>query len=496
MSREKYQLMSHLRYLSRAMLLAFLALAVFLPLHFLSRVQSGDYGSRANAVSRFLSQVPGGGDRDRPSPDGHERVPPRRYLPGSILLVATALALFLVVYVLGLLPGDSSSSAGPVRIENVRINHLPQASSPRIEVEVEMKNHDVAAHQIQAWWLLAKPGTSRPWDIYAFRSSSQGPRTLAAGEMVKLSWSEEVTAEPGTYELSVWVHTVETDGTRHSDGARVENPIVRIDSRWSPLTRRATPPPGLQVSAVDLAAATPNGGLRLPTVLGLIISVRNETAVDTEADLEWFLYQKASLLPWNAKPAYTARPLRHKVFAANRETTITTSDSVSLWPGEYLLRVVVSDTGGEDSSSSDDLFLTDAIKVVENNNASGIIRGDAAPGPVEIEKLTVDIGSFQLGKGSVKVSLRNQSDSEQDVVLWWFLARPGSLQPWVESDVQSNVFTYEISAKRESILDLSGKASAPPGTYELSVWVHTLDGEGEELPSDGVWFNRPVEIHS
>jgi len=28
------------------------------------------------------------------------------------------------------------------------------------------------------------------------------------------------------------------------------------------------------------------------------------------------------------------------------------------------------------------------------------------------------------------------------------------------------------------------------------VWVHTLDGEGEELPSDGVWFNQPVEIHS
>ena len=51
-------------------------------------------------------------------------------------------------------------------------------------------------------------------------------------------------------------------------------------------------------------------------------------------------------------------------------------------------------------------------------------------------------------------------------------------------------------AARESILDLSDKASAPPGTYELSVWVHTLDGEGEELPSDRVCFNQPVEIHS
>jgi hypothetical protein len=489
--------MSHLRYFSRIVLLAFLAFAVYLPLHFQSRVPGGDYESRANVVRRFLAQVPGGGgDRDRPSPVRHQRVPSRRYLSGSVLLVAPALALFLVVYLLGLLAGDSSGAAGPVRIENVRINHLPQASSPRIEVDVELKNHDQVAHDIQAWWLLARTGASRPWDVYAFRSSSQGPRALAAGERVKLSWSEEVAAEPGTYELSVWVHTVEIDGTRHSDGTRVDNPIVRIDSRWSPLTRRATPPPDLQVSAVDLAAAASDGGLRLPTELGLIISIRNETAVDTEADLQWFLYQKASRLPWNAKPAYTARPLQHKVFAANRETTITASDSISLWPGEYLLRVVVTETGGEDSSSSDDLFLTDAIEVVENNNASGIIRGDAAPGPVEIEKLRVDIGSFQLGKGSVTVSLRNRSDSEQDVVLWWFLARPGSLEPWVESDVQSKVFTYEIAAERESILDLSDKASAPPGTYELSVWVHTLDSEGEEIPNDGVWFNRPVEIHS
>ena len=477
------------------MLLAFLALAVFLPLHFLSRVP-GDYGSRANAVRRFFSRVPGGGDRDATSPVRHERVPPRRYLPGSVLLVATALALFLVVYLVGLLPGDSSGNAGPVRIENVRINHLPQASSPRIEVEVELKNQDAVTHEIQAWWLLASPSASRPWDVYGFRSSSQGRRSLAAGEKVKLSWDEEVTAEPGTYELSVWVHTVEVDGTRHSDGTRVANPIIRIDSSWSPLIRRATPPPGLQVSAVNLAAAAPDGGLRLPTELGLIISARNDTAVDTEADIQWFLYQKGSRLPWNAKPAYTARPLQHKVVGANRETTITTSDSISLWPGEYLLRVVLSETGGEDSASSDDLFLTDAIKVIENNNASGIIRPDADPGPVEIEKLTVDIASFQLGKGSVTVSLRNRSDSEQDVVLWWFLGRPGSLQPWVESDVQSKVFTHEIPAERESILSLSGNASAPPGTYELSVWVHTLDGEGEELPSDGVWFNQPVQIHS
>ena len=470
--------MPHPKHVMRRALLALLALTLFLPLY-------------------FVTQVPGGGDRDRASAVGHEQVVPRRSRSKRTLLFLPALALFLAMYVLGLLPGGSSASSGPVRIENVRINHLPQASSPQIAVDVELKNHDGVAHKIEAWWLLARPGANRPWDVYAFRSSIQGPRTLAPGEKLKLTWQEEVTAEAGSYELSAWVHTVDGDGTRHSDGARVGNPIIRIDSQWSSFIRRTTPSPSLRVSAVNLPAATEEGGLRVPADLRLNISVTNETTVDTEADIQWYLYQKASRLPWNAKPAYTARPLLHKAFLANHETTITTSDPISLWPGEYLVRVVLTETtgGGDGSASRDDLFLTDTIKVSDNNSASGIIRTDAAPGPVEIQKLAVDAGSFQLGKGSVTVNLHNRGDSEQDVVLWWFLCRPGSLQPWVEFDVQSKVFTTEIAAQRGAILDLSDKVSLPPGTYELSLWVHSLDGQGEELPSDGAWFNRLVEIH-
>jgi len=411
-----------------------------------------------------------------------------------LILALPAIALLLAMYVLGLLPGGSSASAGPVRIEGVSIWHLPQASSPRIEVALQLKNHDGVPHRVQAWWLLARPGAIRPWEAYAFRSSTQGPHTLAPGEELKLNWWEEVTAEPGSYELSVWVHTVEGDRTSHSDGARVENPIVRIDSSWSPLIRRTTPSPGLQVSSVALPAATGQGGLQTPAELPVIIAVRNDTAVETQADIQWFLYRRASRLPWNAKPAYTSRLLQHQVITANRETTVTASEPISLWPGEYLLRVVVRESTGEGGAPGDDLFLADAIKLLENDSVSGIIRADAAPGPVEIEKLTVDTESFQQGKGSVTVTLRNRSADAQDVVLWWFLGRPGSLEPWVEFDVQSNVHTAGIAPGRTSVIDLSDGTSAPPGTYELSVWVHTLDGQGEELHSDGAWFNRLVEV--
>lgn len=331
--------MSPLRWLTRGAVLPFLALAIILPLHFLTR-------------------VPSEGGWDSAEPVRQVDVPRRRRLPLPISLAPAALALFLAVYLLGLAPGGSSASAGPVRIESVRINHLPEASSPSIEVEVELKNHDHAAHDVQAWWLLARPDANRPWDVYSFRSSTRGPVTLAAGEKVTLGWQEEVTAEPGDYQLSAWVHTVDGGETRHSDGKRVDDPVVRIDSGWSPLIRRATPPPGLEVSAIDLAAATSEGGLRVPAQLRPIIVVRNDTAVDTTADVQWFLYPKASTVPWNAKPAYTSRLLRHKVFAANAQTTITTSEPISLWPGEYLLRVVARETGGKMARPATTSFWT------------------------------------------------------------------------------------------------------------------------------------------
>ena len=92
------------------------------------------------------------------------------------------------------------------------------------------------------------------------------------------------------------------------------------------------------------------------------------------------------------------------------------------------------------------------------------------------------------------VTLRNRSESEQEIALWWFLSSPGTLQPWVEFDLQSKVFSAKIAPQQQSILDLSDGASLPPGTYELSVWVHTLDSSGEQHPSDGGWFSRRVDI--
>jgi len=419
---------------------------------------------------------------------------PRRLLKLAYAALP-ALAVFLAVYLLGLTPaGGDSGNAGPVRIESVQINSLPDTSPPYIEVEIELENRDHIAHEVEAWWLLARPGTTRPWSMYAFHSSVQGPHTLAAGEKVTLSWNEEVTAEPGTYELSAWVHTVEGATTRHSDGERVGSPTVYIDSQWSRFSRRVTPPPSLRVTAVDLPSAALDRGLGMPIEMPLIIVVNNRTAVETVADVQWFLYRRTSRLPWNDKPVYTSRQLQHRVFAPKRQTLLRTSEAISLWPGEYLLRLVVTGTDGEGNAVSDDIFLNDALTLVESANKAAIIRVSPTSGPVEIASLTADRESFQRGKGSVTANLRNRSDSTQEAILWWFLSRPGTLQPWVEFDLQSRVFGASIASQQQAVLDLSDDVSLPPGTYELSLWVHTLDAAGGEHPSDGAWLNRRIEI--
>ncbi|MDP2949300.1 MAG: hypothetical protein Q8P22_07160 [Chloroflexota bacterium] len=416
-----------------------------------------------------------------------------RYLIAALALGAAA---FLVVWLLGLASGARSGSRpspGPVRIATLQIERLPDASSPRIKLRLEVENYDERGHDIQAWWFLARPGVRQVWNLYAFRSSTQA-QALAPGEKTTLGWDEEVAAEPGTYELTAWVHTVEGDVTRHSDSKRLGNPTVRIDSGWSRFARRATPLPGLQVSAVDLPPSALDGGLSVPTELPVTIVVANDTPVETVADVRWFLYRLEPRLPWDAKPAYTSIERVHQVFAPNRQSSVRISERISLWPGEYLLRVVVAGSEGEDEAAGDDLFLSDTVRVLENKDEAGIVRLGPASGPVEVTSLVVDSAAFQQGKGSVKVELRNRSNDKQAVRLWWFLSRPGSLEPWVEFDQQSKVFTADIDPQAQTTLDLSDGSSAPPGTYDISVWVHTLDGQGRQSPSDGAWLSRRLEI--
>jgi hypothetical protein len=243
--------------------------------------------------------------------------------------------------------------------------------------------------------------------------------------VLKLNWWEEVAVEPGEYELSVWVHTVDGGATLHSDGARIETPTVTVDSGWSRLIRRATPL-DFSVSTVDLPADALGDGLPTPTELPMIIEIRNDTLEEAEADVQWFLYRKASRLPWNAKPAFTSRVLKGQTLAANGETGIRISEPISLWPGEYLLRLTVRGAARDDAPPGDDAFLTDTINVLENSNPSGIIRADADPGPVAIERLTVDVEKFQLGEGSLAITLRNHSAVEQTAFLWWFAAPAAS----------------------------------------------------------------------
>jgi hypothetical protein len=420
----------------------------------------------------------------------------RRYLAGLAFFVIVPASVFLGVFLLGLTPGGEASndygSTGPVRIESIRVSHLPEPSSPHIRVEVDIKNRDQRAHEIEVWWYLAKPGIAQPWSVYTYRSSVKG-QTLDAHEEIRLSWQEAVEAEPGTYELSAWVHAADAGTWRHSDGKRYQQ-TISIDGQWSLFTRRASAPEDLKVSAIDLPSSALDGGLTVPSQLPVLVTVTNDTSTTSVADVQWFLYRTGTRLPWDGKPVYTSAKVP-QIFAPHSQTTVRAAERISLWPGEYLLRVVIEGKGeAENGVGSDDLFLNDTIKILDNKDEDGIVRPGSPTGPVEIVSLAVDGTGFQQGEGSVKVRLHNNSDAKQLIQLWWFLSRPGTLEPWVEFDFQSKVFIGIIDPQVQTDIELSDDFLARPGSYDLSVWVHTVDSQGQGVPSDGVWLNRRLEI--
>ncbi|HLB28590.1 MAG TPA: hypothetical protein VJM69_00485, partial [Dehalococcoidia bacterium] len=42
-------------------------------------------------------------------------------------------------------------------------------------------------------------------------------------------------------------------------------------------------------------------------------------------------------------------------------------------------------------------------------------------------------------------------------------------------------------------LEITDRVPVPPGSYELSVWVHVVGQDGAS-PSDGAWFAKEISV--
>lgn len=92
--------------------------------------------------------------------------------------------------------------------------------------------------EVQAWFLLAPPGSFAPWSEAAYRSPTR-QRVVREGETAAFDWLETLTTEvpPGVYGLTIWFHHKTETGWEHADGGGYQMSPVVIDAdgfvRWA-----------------------------------------------------------------------------------------------------------------------------------------------------------------------------------------------------------------------------------------------------------------------
>jgi hypothetical protein len=92
--------------------------------------------------------------------------------------------------------------------------------------------------EVRGWFILAPPGSTRPWHESVFESGIE-QRLLAGGDLAAFEWREAVgaTVEPGVYELTVWFHRRGPSGWEHAAGGDIDVAPVVVDAdrtlRWA-----------------------------------------------------------------------------------------------------------------------------------------------------------------------------------------------------------------------------------------------------------------------
>jgi hypothetical protein len=155
---------------------------------------------------------------------------------------------------------------------------LPIAlSPPSITLVRDVAVVDIALtsrhdEEVRGWFVLAPPGSSRPWEEAVYQSPVQ-QKLVAANESTAFEWQASVGAgvDPGVYGLTVWFHRHGPSGWEHAAGGDIDlAPVIVDDSgslRWAGPIRiriadRPEPLSAGQTTRLDLAISGDSNRLR------------------------------------------------------------------------------------------------------------------------------------------------------------------------------------------------------------------------------------------
>jgi len=329
-------------------------------------------------------------------------------------------------------------------------------------------------------FLASIPG-GEAWSDRAYRSTEQ-PVNLQAGESAVLLWQEAIPVAAGDYTFSAWARVQRGTSSRHADALARPGPPIHVEPQGT-FQRIQLPDGGVSVHGVSLQNGSPAGWTTKVQVLNdedadRTVSVRLELLAASPNRQSWW------------KVPFVLAEERELSIPAGQAAATQISSRVLLMPGEYVARILVTDS--VDRSLLDQALPTDTVLTVPAFDPS-ITRAVPPSGDLVIQSVDAD-PSWSVGQPAVSVAVRNLSDQPVVGVFWWHLGDPGDPKPWVSAAATSSRVRRTLTPGETDTIRLIAYGPVPEGTgYELSVWVHESLMDSS-VHSDEVRFSEAIDV--
>lgn len=339
----------------------------------------------------------------------------------------------------------------------------------RLAAAISIENHSAVRQDLEITLSLGVFGASDAWTRRVAEVGAHAS-AIRSGETSLVVWDEPVAVPTGSYELTAWVDTGE------SNTGVIQRTATFTVTAHSEQVARVSPPDTNQPHFVDPDLTIEGGSFF--RMSGFVQVEGTDRPPIVKVDL---LVADPST-PWWAQPAATTY-----VFDNHDLNTGTTpiETLAAVTPGEYRIRIELIQT-----DKVHDVVLLPALVVIDPS-PDGVRRNAAVAGPLAITNAQREEGAELI----ISVDVRNLSHEAVDGVFWWFLSAPGEPEPWRFADGTSFQIgrRFEPGEQRTVRLVLDGEANAGTG-FEVSVWAHTDNPDDDETThSDGVRLKELID---
>lgn len=398
----------------------------------------------------------GGPGAGAPAPSAR----PRR----SALFVAVPTVLVVAAIGVGF-PLRSIASA-----EHFRLTALSaRASGPTIDVRGRAEGPIGASTPFQAWFTLTLPGS----DTQVYRSEAVTGIAREAGTPLHLR--EDPAVLPGRYDLHLWLHIRKRTGFVHAD---VRSATVDLSGARPEGVRAQPAGPTTVTGTVDVRDGFPT------QVLGAaVVTTRATTARSVQVDVGLQPVVAAGRPP---APVQWLQTESVELTGPGRFPVLI--DAAAVLPaGSYRTAFQVRRPG-----RVDDLVVLPAV--VELDGPPAALRRSTPPaGDLVIASVDAPARLTDGQQETVSADVVNLSTEPRTAQVSTSIAPIGEREPWTDKRAACTSPEVLLGGREQRRVELSCIAASPPGTAEVSVWVHQVAG-GRSTHSDGVRVARRTRI--